>query len=88
MIYFIFTHLLQTTLDHRVLFLESQILASDPGQSLVDIKEKKQLIQKMLTPFSMAVYYFIVNMVLLPVFALIIAIFAKRRNRFIDDDIQ
>lgn len=85
MIYYVFTFLLLPSLHHRVAILESELLASNPDQTMDQIKGNKYLIQQILTPLSMALYYFIVNVFLMPLFATIIAIFAKRRNRYIDD---
>jgi hypothetical protein len=85
MIYLIFTYLMLPSLGYRVGILESELISQNPEQSFSEIKQKKELIHQMLSPVSLAVYYFGINLVLLPFQAFLIAIFARRRNRDISD---
>lgn len=85
MIYYIFTYLMLPSLGYRVGILESELISQNPGQSFSEIKEKRNLIHQMLSPLSLSVYYFVINIVLLPFQAFIIAIFAHRTNRNISD---
>jgi len=84
-VYFVFSHLFMPSLFQRVNMLEADFVLNNPGLPLAEIKDKKELIQQMLTPLSLAVYFFIINAILLPFVAFIIAIFARRRSRFIED---
>jgi uncharacterized membrane protein YhaH (DUF805 family) len=85
MIYYVYTNLFIPALQQRAAQLNSELLSTDPGMSFDKMKERKQLIIKLLSPISLAIYYFVVNTVLLPFYAFIIAIFAHRRRRDITD---
>lgn len=84
-IYFVFSFLFMPGLFQRANMLEADFVLNNPGLPLSEIKEKKELIQQMLTPLSLSVYFFIINALVLPLAAFIIAIFARRRNRLIED---
>jgi uncharacterized membrane protein YhaH (DUF805 family) len=85
MIYYVYSYLFIPALQQRATQLNSELLSADPGMSFDKMKERKQLIIKLLSPLSLAIYYFVVNTVLLPFYAFIIAIFAHRRRRDITD---
>jgi hypothetical protein len=83
-IYFIYIYLNQPAFDMRTSLIESEIMLKENGMTMDEMKEKKDVIHQILSPMSIAVMYFILNIVLTPFFALIIAIFAKRKSRFIN----
>jgi hypothetical protein len=82
--YFVFTYLNQPSTGARSTLIESEYQLGRQGLSFEEIKDKKEQLQLFLSPFSIAFMYFLLNIVLTPFFALIIAIFARRKNRFIE----
>ena len=82
--YFIYTRLNQPAISARSTIIESEYMFGRQGLSYDEIQDKKEQIQQILTPTSIAFMYFALNIALTPFFALIIAIFARRKNRFIE----
>ncbi len=80
-IYFVYAHLNSPALEQRFSLLESEI--SQQG-SPDDIRHKRQMLRSLIHPKSMAIYFGVVNLLLLPLYAFLIAIFAKRKNRYLD----
>jgi ABC-type uncharacterized transport system involved in gliding motility auxiliary subunit len=64
--------------------VEADVLLRGRVLSLEEISQKKEMVSQMNSPLSVSMMYFILNLVLTPVFAFIIAIFAWRKNRIID----
>lgn len=82
--YYIYTRLNQPAISARSTIIESEYIFGRQGLSYEEIQDKKAQIQQILTPASISFMYFALNIVLTPFFALIIAIFARRKNRFIE----
>ncbi len=85
MVYYVYTYLFVPALQQRAAQLQASLISNGQGLAFQMMKERKQLITKLLSPFSLSVYYFIAQLVLLPLYAFIIAIFARRRLRDITD---
>lgn len=85
MMYYVYSNLFIPALQQRASQLHAELLATDVTKTFDSMKERKQLITKLLSPMSLSVYYFAVNIVLLPLFAFLIAIFARRSRRDITD---
>ncbi len=83
-VYYIYTNIAKPTIDSRVLMVESDVMLSGKGLSYNQITNKREAVKGLLSPLSIASLYFLYYIVLTPIFALIIAIFAKRKNRFIE----
>ena len=69
MMYYVYSNLFIPALQQRASQLHAELLATDVTKSFDSMKERKQLITKLLSPLSLSVYYFAVNIVLLPLFA-------------------
>jgi hypothetical protein len=82
--YFVFSQLNQPAISARSTMIESDYILGRQGLTYNEMRDKKEQIAQILSPLSIAVMYFLLNIVLTPLFALIIAIFAKRKNRFIE----
>lgn len=85
MVYFIYSELFEAALLLRASQLHASLVSENPGMDFNLMKQRKDLISKLLSPVSLAIYYFIIQIVLAPVLAFFIAIFAMRRRRDITD---
>ncbi len=83
-IYYVYTHLNAPALQYRANQLEAELL-----QSAIhgDLQEKKSMVRSLMNPRQLALYFGMLNLILMPVFALFIAIFAKRKNRYLDESL-
>jgi hypothetical protein len=84
MVYFVFTYFLTGILHYRALALESDLIGLQNVKSMEEIRNLKVWIKNMLSPLNLAAYYFILNLILIPIQAVIIAIFVWRKKRFIE----
>ncbi len=83
LVYFIYTYMSPQGLESRMSYLESAVLKE--GHYLAqDIRQLRSLIKTLLSPVLMAFSIFIVNFALALFYAFIIAIFARRKDRYID----
>lgn len=83
LVYFIYTYMSPQGLESRMSYLEAAVLKE--GHYLAqDIRQLRSLIKTLLSPVLMAFSIFVVNLVLSLLFAFIIAIFARRKDRYID----
>jgi hypothetical protein len=83
-IYYVYTHLNAPALQHRANQLEAGLLQSAIEGNL---QEKKNLVRNLMSPQQLAKYFGLLNLILLLPYALFIAIFARRKNRFLDESI-
>lgn len=86
MVYYLFSGTLESLLNQRINTLVSQVVLENPSMSLDDLNRRKDLVNRMLAPLSQAVYFFAFNFAMLPIAAFLIAIFARRRGRIINDE--
>ena len=82
--YLCIKYLSQPSFGMRASQVEADVLLRGRVLSLEEISQKKEMVSQMNSPLSVSVMYFILNLILTPVFAFIIAIFAWRKNRIID----
>lgn len=80
-IYFVYAYLNSPALEHRFSTLEAEMLRQG---NMEELRQKRQLLRSLINPKSMAIYFGAVNLLLLPLYAFLIAIFAKRKNKYLD----
>lgn len=87
MAYFGFSFFLKGILNYRILSVEADLMvAQQSNQSYDNFRELSYWVRQMLSPINMALYYFIFNLILLPIQAAIIAIFVWRKKRIISNE--
>lgn len=82
-LYFIYSEMNLGELKHKALAIEQRVLAKSDTMSLAEIRSLRQYIQTMLSPSYLAFMNFVFYSVFGVFYALIIAIFARRKDRFI-----
>ncbi|MBK9290745.1 MAG: DUF4199 domain-containing protein [Bacteroidetes bacterium] len=85
-IYYMFSDMLASVLNRRIDFLVGQVVLDNPSLGLEELNNRKELVRRMLAPMSQALYFFAFNFASLPLSAFLIAIFARRRGRILDDE--
>ncbi|MDP3462278.1 MAG: DUF4199 domain-containing protein [Bacteroidales bacterium] len=83
-IYFVYTYLNNPTLEFRINRIETDLVSKEAANGLQSINSKRQFLREIMSPAYLAIVHAIVNLSLLPVYAFLIAIFARRKNRFLD----
>jgi hypothetical protein len=83
-IYFVYTYLNNPTLEFRINRIETELISNEATSGLGKINSTRQFVRELMTPKYLAVMQATVNLVLLPVYAFFIAIFARRKNRYLD----
>jgi hypothetical protein len=83
-IYFVYLYLNNPTLEFRINRIETELISKEASSGLGKINSTRQFVRELMTPKYLAILQATVNLALLPVFALIIAIFARRKNRYLD----
>lgn len=83
LVYFVYTYMNPQSLQGRMSHLESSIL-QDGVYAAKDIRDVRSLIQKLLSPFLMSLSIFAINFILSMLYAFIIAIFARRKDRYMN----
>ncbi len=83
-IYYVYSHLNYPALQQRTVLLETELMQSGNMEGLT---QKKQLVQQLMSPKNLALFFTWVNLALLPFYAFFIAIFAKRKNRYLDESL-
>ncbi|MCE1202017.1 MAG: DUF4199 domain-containing protein [Bacteroidia bacterium] len=86
LVYYLFSGLLEPLLNQRINTLVGQAVLENPSLGLEELNNRKELVHRMMAPLSQAVYFFAFNFVLLPVSAFLIAIFARRRGRILNEE--
>jgi ABC-type multidrug transport system fused ATPase/permease subunit len=83
-IYYVYSHLNYPALEHRTILLETELMQVG---NMEDLSQKKQLVKQLMSPENLALFFTWVNLILLPFYAFFIAIFAKRKNRYLDESL-
>ncbi|MBU1010775.1 MAG: DUF4199 family protein [Bacteroidetes bacterium] len=83
-IYFVYTYLYTPTLSYRLGRLESELVGKQATAGYAAIAEKQQTLRNLMSPLNLSLLFAAVNLALSPVYAVIIAIFARRKNRFLE----
>lgn len=83
-LYFVYSQMNPGELKHKALAIEQGILAQSNTMSVIEIRSLRQYIQTMLSPAYLAGMNFIFYSLSGVFYALIIAIFARRKDRFIE----
>ncbi len=84
-VFFVYDILFDQALQLRAAQLNASVVKARPDMDFELLKQRRSLVSQLMSPFSLAVYYLVIQLLLLPVYAFIIAIFARRRRRDITD---
>ncbi|MDD3637254.1 MAG: DUF4199 domain-containing protein [Bacteroidales bacterium] len=84
LLYLVFTQLNSSELKYRAIHLEQYLQAQTGNVSLHEIKAMRYNINQLLSASSLALFNLIFHSLLAVIYAFIIAIFVRRKNRFIE----
>lgn len=83
-LYFVYSEMNLGELKHKSLAIEQRVLSKSEPMSLTEIRSLRQYIQTMLSPSYLAFMNFIFYSIFGLFYAFIIAIFARRKDRFLE----
>lgn len=83
-LYFVYSEMNLSELKHKAMTIEQDVLAQSNTMSITEIRSLRQYIQTMLSPAYLAGMNFIFYSLFGVFYALLIAIFARRKDRFIE----
>lgn len=83
-LYLIYSKMNLGELKYKAMAIEQRILAQSNTMSLTEIRSLRQYIQTVLSPSYLAAVNFIFYSAFGAIYALLIAIFARRKDRFIE----
>lgn len=83
--YFVYNSLFASALQLRAAQLNAAIVKMEPELDFELMKQRRNMVAQLMGPSALALFYFVMQLLLLPIYAFIIAIFARRRRRDITD---
>ncbi|MDN5349295.1 MAG: hypothetical protein PWQ54_691 [Bacteroidales bacterium] len=84
LIYFVYTQMNSNELKYRSLQIEQYLQMQAGNLSLTEISTLRKQINKLLSASYLSIYNLIFHSVLYVIYAVLIAIFVRRKNRFIE----
>ncbi len=84
LIYFVYTQMNSNELKYRSLQIEQYLQMQAGNLSLSEIRNLRQQINQLLSASYLSIYNLIFHTILYVIYAVIIAIFVRRKNRFIE----
>ncbi len=85
LVYFVYDSLFASALQLRAAQLNATLVKLHPELDFGLMKQRRNLVSQLMEPIALGIFYFLMQLLLLPIYAFIIAIFVRRRRRDITD---